>query len=73
MLQSSLMIPLKLSLTNFKCYRDNVPTHALVALRTPDDGRTWGTTRDPGRLAAMKVDEHVGRAAEIDPNGLVAA
>ena len=53
--------------------RDNVPTHALVALRTPDDGRTWGTTRDPGRLAAMKVDEHVGRAAEIDPNGLVAA
>ena len=53
--------------------RDNAPTHALIALRTPDDARTWGTTRDPGRLAAMCVDEHVGRAAEIDPDGLVAA
>ena len=53
--------------------RDGIPTHALVALRTPYDARTWGTTRDPGRLAAMCIDEHIGHAAEIDPDGLVAA
>ena len=29
-------------------YLFNAPTHALIALRTPDDARTWGTTRDPG-------------------------
>ena len=52
--------------------RDGAPTHALVALRTPGDARTWGTVRDTGRLTAMTVEEHVGRPAELDPDGLVA-
>ena len=52
--------------------RDGAPTHALVALRTPGDARTWGTIRDTGRLTAMTVEEHVGRPAELDPDGLVA-
>ncbi|MBC8365163.1 MAG: hypothetical protein H8E59_09190 [Actinobacteria bacterium] len=53
--------------------RDGIPTHALVALRTPDDARTWGQTRDPERLTAMTTDEHIGRTAEVDPDGVVAA
>ncbi|MDP6215153.1 MAG: hypothetical protein QGI41_09485, partial [Acidimicrobiales bacterium] len=51
--------------------RDNSPTHALVALRTPGDARTWGTTHDPRRLAAMTVDEHIGMAAEMVETGVV--
>ncbi len=52
--------------------RSGRPTHALVALRTGADARVWGTTRHSASLDAMLVDEHVGRVAELSPEGVVA-
>ena len=51
--------------------REGVPTHALVALRTGTGARIWGTTRDVGTLHAMLVEEHIGRNAELSPDGTV--
>ena len=51
--------------------RAGSPEWALVALRTPDDARTWGRTTDPDLLSAMMVSEHAGQPAELAPDGTV--
>lgn len=51
--------------------REGVPTHALVALRTGADARVWGTTRDSTLMGAMLIEEHIGRIAELSPDGVV--
>jgi acetyl-CoA C-acetyltransferase len=50
--------------------RDGAPETGLCAVRTPDGGgRTWGTVRDAGVLAAMESEEFVGRSTSIDADG----
>ena len=45
--------------------RDGSPDNAVVACRTPEGGRTWGTSRDPDLLRAMCTQEVVGAAGEL--------
>jgi hypothetical protein len=52
--------------------RNDRPEHALVALLTDEGARVWGGTTDRATLVAMVDEEHVGQAAEMDPDGLVA-
>ena len=52
--------------------RNGRPEHALVALLTDEGARVWGGTTDRATLVAMVDEEHVGQAAEMDPDGLVA-
>ena len=51
--------------------RTGHPTHAVVSLRTDTAARVWGTTRDVDTLGAMLVEEHIGRSAELSPDGTV--
>ncbi len=51
--------------------RIGLPTHAVVSLRTGAEARVWGTTRDSGLVGAMLIEEHVGRSAELSPDGSV--
>ncbi|MEM8903249.1 MAG: acetyl-CoA acetyltransferase [Actinomycetota bacterium] len=43
----------------------------LVAIATPDRRRAWGSTRDAELLVDMCRTEHIGRAVELDPDGVV--
>ena len=52
--------------------RNGRPERALVALLTDEGARVWGETTDRATLVAMVDEEHVGRKAELDPDGLVA-
>tara|TARA_B100000446_G_scaffold112940_1_gene105471 strand:- start:453 stop:833 length:381 start_codon:yes stop_codon:yes gene_type:complete len=52
--------------------RNDRPERALVALLTDEGARVWGGTTDRATLVAMVDEEHVGQAAEMDPDGLVA-
>ena len=51
--------------------RAGSPEWALVALRTPDDARTWGRTTDQDLLSAMMVSEHTGQPVKLAPDGTV--
>ncbi|MCC5953752.1 MAG: acetyl-CoA acetyltransferase [Acidimicrobiia bacterium] len=49
--------------------RSGAPEVALAALRTPDDGRTWGRCTDPVAMASMETEEWVGRSVRLDDDG----
>ncbi len=51
--------------------RDGGPEQALLALLTPEGGRTWGRTDDDAAMAAMVTTELVGTSASIDADGRV--
>jgi len=46
------------------------PDHGLCALRTPTGGRTWGRVTDDTVLATMMAEESIGRAVELDADGV---
>ena len=47
------------------------PEVGLCAVRTPDGGRTWGQVTDGDQMASMLVEEAIGRAAELDGEGVL--
>ena len=49
--------------------RDGEPEVALLALLTPDGGRTWGSSRSSDELRELVATEAVGRSAELDAEG----
>ena len=49
--------------------RDGEPEIALLALLTPDGGRTWGSSRSSDELRELVATEAVGRSAELDAEG----
>lgn len=51
--------------------RDGAAEKALLALRTPSDGRTWGSSGEPELLVALEAGDLVGTAASIDADGVV--
>ena len=51
--------------------REGQPERGLLALLTPDGGRTWGSTTDAAAMADLVASEGVGRAARIDAEGTV--
>jgi acetyl-CoA C-acetyltransferase len=53
--------------------RDGGPELGIAACRVPDGRRAWGTTTEPDLLAALVDGEWVGRAAELDADGLLHA
>ena len=53
--------------------RDGEPEQALAACLVADGRRAWGTSADAGLAAAMCDGEWVGRAAQLDPDGVLSA
>jgi acetyl-CoA C-acetyltransferase len=51
--------------------RDGRPGTAFAACRTSEDARTWATSTAPDLLRAMTEDELVGRAGELDADGVL--
>jgi acetyl-CoA C-acetyltransferase len=51
--------------------RDGSPEVGLLALLTPDGGRTWGSSRDTDVMVELEKAECVGRAADLDAEGAV--
>ena len=51
--------------------RDGEPEQGLAALRMPDGRRAWGVTNDAPTMAAMTVDEMIGRKATVTPEGVL--
>jgi len=49
--------------------RDGEPTEGFVGCITADDRRAWGQVTDADTLAAMTVEEMVGRKAGLRPDG----
>ncbi|HMD46093.1 MAG TPA: acetyl-CoA acetyltransferase, partial [Acidimicrobiales bacterium] len=49
--------------------RQGSAERALVACRTDDGGRTWGSTTDPAETAAFFSEETCGRRAVLEPGG----
>jgi acetyl-CoA C-acetyltransferase len=49
--------------------RDGEPEQGLTALRMPDGRRAWGVTTDTDTMAAMTVEEMIGRKATVTPEG----
>lgn len=49
--------------------RDGQPETGMVALRTPDLLRAWGTTTDADAMAAMTTVECVGRPGRLGASG----
>ena len=49
--------------------RDGNPELGIAAVRTADGERAWALSRDAADLAAMKVEEFVGRPGEIASDG----
>ena len=52
--------------------RDGQPTRAVVACRTPEGYRAWGSVADPGELAVLVSEEGCGRPASLSESGQVA-
>ncbi len=46
------------------------PEHGVCALRTPAGERTWGRITDPGDMASMLEAEAIGRAVDLDADGV---
>ncbi len=53
--------------------RAGEPEQALAACLLADGRRAWGTSGDAGLAAAMSAGEWVGRAAQLDPDGVLSA
>ncbi len=51
--------------------RDGAPDNAVVACRTPDGGRVWGTSRESGLMQAMLTEELVGAAGQLGADAAV--
>lgn len=51
--------------------RDGRPERAPVAGLLADGRRSWGTISDPSVMAAMTVEEFIGRAAHLDGDGRI--
>ena len=51
--------------------RDGAPEQALLALLTPDGGRTWGSSTDADTMAELEATECVGRSATLAADGRV--
>jgi acetyl-CoA C-acetyltransferase len=51
--------------------RDGRPGTAFAACRTSEDARTWATSTAPDLLRAMTEEELVGRAGELDADGVL--
>jgi acetyl-CoA C-acetyltransferase len=51
--------------------RDGRPGTAFAACRTSEDARTWATSTAPDLLRAMTEEELVGRAGELDVDGVL--
>ncbi|MBV8560172.1 MAG: acetyl-CoA acetyltransferase [Acidimicrobiia bacterium] len=49
--------------------RDGEPAVGLVACLLPDGGRTWATTKEPGLMKSMTLEEFVGRPATVIAGG----
>jgi acetyl-CoA C-acetyltransferase len=49
--------------------RDGSPVIGLVACLTPEGGRTWANTNEPGLMKSMTLEEFVGRPATVKPGG----
>ncbi len=45
------------------------PAAGLVAVATPNGGRTWGRTTDPEAMAALMSDGAVGTSIQLDRDG----
>jgi acetyl-CoA C-acetyltransferase len=45
------------------------PVRAVAACLHRSGGRSWGTVTDPGVMAVMMAEEHVGRQAHLDGAG----
>lgn len=52
--------------------RDGAPDNAVIACRTPDGGRVWGTSRDDDLMAAMLTEELVGTGGRMAGDATVA-
>jgi acetyl-CoA C-acetyltransferase len=53
--------------------REGVPEKVIAACLLADGRRAWGTSTDASLAAAMCEGEWVGRDAELDPEGTIAA
>jgi acetyl-CoA C-acetyltransferase len=51
--------------------RDGNPERGILALRTPDDRRTWGNITDVDTLAGLCTDEGIGRTGTLTDDGIV--
>jgi acetyl-CoA C-acetyltransferase len=51
--------------------RESRPETAFVAMLTEDGRRAWGTTTDPGTMAAMVEEEMIGRTVHRSDDGSV--
>lgn len=51
--------------------RAGEPAEAIVALLTPEGNRAWGTSTDRDLLDELVANEHVGSAAQVEPDGTV--
>ena len=49
--------------------RENEPETAVFALLTADGQRTWGTSTDPDVMKVLLIDDLVGTAAQLSPEG----
>ena len=52
--------------------RDDNPERGIVACRTPDGTRAWGTITDVGTLASLCAAEGVGRTGTLAADGALA-
>ena len=51
--------------------RDGNPERGIVACRTADDSRAWGNITDADTLAALCVEEGIGRTGTLAADGIV--
>ena len=51
--------------------RDGSPTLALAACLTAEGARVWASATDPDVMAAMVLDDVVGRAGTVDADGVL--
>ncbi|HEX3795665.1 MAG TPA: acetyl-CoA acetyltransferase [Acidimicrobiales bacterium] len=51
--------------------RDGNPERGIVACRTADDSRAWGNITDADTLAALCVEEGIGRTGTLAANGVL--
>jgi acetyl-CoA C-acetyltransferase len=49
--------------------RDGTPERGILACRTADGNRAWGNVSDPDTLAALCVEEGIGRAGDLASDG----
>jgi hypothetical protein len=50
---------------------EDVPTHALIATRTPEGQRSWGMSTDTNFMNAAMTTELVGLGAQRSADGTV--